>query len=96
MDILKNNLDKAKKEAENFKRSNENARINNDQRKQYETFKTLANAEEKCQRIDKELDEANATVNEKYDKYTESLYKKVSDEYELANNYLDVRNHKIN
>lgn len=45
--------------------------------------------EEKVQRVEKELDEANAVANEKYDKYTEGLYKRVSEECELTTYYLD-------
>jgi DNA-binding ferritin-like protein len=45
--------------------------------------------EEKVQRVEKELDEANALANEKYDKYTEGLYKRVAEECELTSFYLD-------
>ena len=45
--------------------------------------------EEKVQRVEKELDEANSIANEKYDKYTEGLYKRVAEECELTNYYLD-------
>jgi predicted transcriptional regulator len=45
--------------------------------------------EEKVQRVEKELDEATSLANEKYDKYTECLYKRVADECELTNYYLE-------
>ena len=45
--------------------------------------------EEKVQRAEKDLDEATSAANEKYDKYTEALYKRVSDECELTSCYLE-------
>ena len=45
--------------------------------------------EDKVSRIEKELDDANASANEKYDKYTEGLFKRVSEECDLSNFYLE-------
>ena len=68
----------------------DNARMSNDTRRQYDSSRSLSAAEDKCTKIDKELDEATTAANEKYDKYTESLFKKVSEEYDLAQIFLEV------
>lgn len=85
-------LDKAKREIENAQRSTSQSSrltmmVNSDtaSKKMNEVFRL----EEKVQRAERELDEATAAANEKYDKYTETLYKRVSDECELTNCYLE-------
>jgi hypothetical protein len=45
--------------------------------------------EDKVIRLERELDDANYAAKEKYDKYTESLYKRVAEESELTNHYLE-------
>jgi hypothetical protein len=45
--------------------------------------------EEKIQRMEKDLDEANLNTNEKLDKYTEGLYKRIAEECDLTNYYLE-------
>ncbi len=91
---LMKNLDKAKRETENIQRTmNQTSRLtvvgSNEINR---NARELARLEEKVQRIERELDEANAIANEKYDKYTESLYKRVSDECELSAYYLEYLN----
>lgn len=72
------NLEKHKKESESAHRTNKS----ND----------FLKFEDKVVRSEKELDEATSTANEKYDKYTETLYKKISEECELSNNYINYLN----
>jgi hypothetical protein len=60
--------------------------VNNDTNKKMNDINKL---EDKVQRIEKELDEANLIANEKYDKYTEGLYKRIANECELTKFYLD-------
>lgn len=64
--------------------------MSNDTRKQYDSFRSLSTSEDKCMKIEKELDDATSAANEKYDKYTESLFKKVSEEYDLSQIFLEV------
>jgi hypothetical protein len=84
-------LDKAKRDVESAQRStNQSSRLtmmgtNDTNKKMNEVFRL----EEKVQRIEKELDEAQSVANEKYDKYTETLYKRISDECDLTNCYLE-------
>ena len=49
----------------------------------------LNKLEEKVQRVEKELEDATQIANEKYDKYTEGLYRRVAEECELTNYYLE-------
>jgi hypothetical protein len=90
-------LDKARRDVENSKKQIEQFRIQNDLKRQNEAYKALVYAEEKTQKYEKELDDARLSVNEKYDRYTEGLFKRVSEETDLANCYLDVsfRNLKL-
>jgi hypothetical protein len=91
MRLLTHSLDKARKDVENYKKQLEGSRIMNaDMKKQNEVFKAFQNAEEKTIRCEKELDDATFLANERYDKYTEGLYKKVSEETDLANYFLEV------
>lgn len=86
-------LEKAKRDVENAQKStSQSSRLtmmvtNSDtvNKKMNEVFRL----EEKVQRAEKELDEATALANEKYDKYTEVLYKRVSEECELTSCYLE-------
>ena len=90
------NLDKAKKDVENAQRlassysNSQQGRISlmvsSDPNKRTHDMNRL---EEKVQRMEKELDDATSIANEKYDKYTEGLYRKVADECELSDKYLD-------
>ena len=50
-------------------------------------------AEEKTARYERELDDARLSVNEKFDRYTEGLYKRVSEETDLSKLFLDVITH---
>lgn len=84
-------LEKAKKEYENVQRTSSSAsRLTmmgtSDTSKRINDLNRL---EEKVQRIEKELDEANLTANEKYDKYTEGLFKRVAEECDLTNYFLE-------
>lgn len=84
-------LDKAKRDVDNAQRSTtQSSRLTmmgtNDINKKMNEVTRL---EEKVQRIEKELDEATSVANEKYDKYTEALYKRIADECDLTNCYLE-------
>lgn len=83
-------LEKAKKDVDSSKKQIEQFRIQNDLRRQTEAYKALVSAEDKTARYERELDDARLSVNEKYDRYTEGLYKRVSEETDLANSFLDV------
>jgi hypothetical protein len=71
-------LDKHKKEADSAHRTNKSS--------------DLLKFDERVNRSEKELEEATAVANEKYDKYTETLFKKISEECELSNNYVNYLN----
>ena len=49
----------------------------------------ISKLEEKVQRAERELDDVQSLANERYDKYTEGLYKRIADECELTNSYLE-------
>lgn len=89
METCRNSLDKAKRDVEMYKKQIEQLRIANDTKRQQEAYKALVNAEEKTVKYEKELDDARLVVNERYDRYTEGLFKKVSEETELANCFLE-------
>lgn len=71
-------LDKHKKEADSAHRTNKSS--------------DFLKFDERVNRSEKELEEAQAAANEKYDKYTETLYKKISEECDLSNNYVHYLN----
>lgn len=85
-------LEKAKKDVDSAQRSGgQSSRLtmitsSSDATKR---MNDLYRLEEKVQRLEKDLDEATLTANEKYDKYTEGLYKRIADECELTNYYLE-------
>jgi multidrug resistance efflux pump len=95
------NLEKAKRDVENAQRSSSSqpsrltmmmanptvaqADASQSNKKLNEVYRL----EEKLARTEKELDEATAVANEKYDKYTEALYRRVADECELTGCYLE-------
>jgi hypothetical protein len=92
IEASRQNLEKARREVESAQRnggqpsrltmmssSNDATRRMND----------LYRLEEKAQRLEKDLDEANLNANEKYDKYTEGLYKRIAEECDLTNHYLE-------
>ena len=83
-------LEKGKRDVDNAKKQIEQLRLQNDLRRQNEVYKALVSAEDKTAKYEKELDDARQAVNEKYDRYTEGLYKRVSEETDLANCFLDV------
>jgi hypothetical protein len=86
----KQNLDKSKRDVENSNK-NVNQSNRNTMMREFESkrFNELTRLEEKLQKSEKELDEATSIANEKYDKYTESLYKRIAEECDLTNYYLN-------
>ncbi len=83
-------MEKARKDVETYKKQIDSWRHVNDTKKQQEAWKALQNAEEKTIRCERELSDSTISANERYDKYTEGLYKKVSEEIDLANYFLEV------
>lgn len=84
------NLDKSKRDLDSSQKTiSQSHRIT--MMKEFETkrFNELNKLEDKLTKSEKELDEATSVANEKYDKYTESLYKRIADECELSNYYLN-------
>lgn len=74
------NLERHKKEADSAHRSgnlNQAFRSSSTVEKKRDDLMRL---DEKVTRSEKELDEANSIANEKYDKYTETLYKRIAEE----------------
>lgn len=91
IDQCRQSLDKARRDVENAQRtSSHSSRLTmigtSDTNKK---INDLYRLEDKVQRIEKELDEATSMANEKYDKYTEGLFKRVAEECDLTTCYLD-------
>ena len=87
------NLDKLKKECDYAQRTaSQSHRMSTAIDMNNKKFNDLARLEEKLMRSEKELDEANSVANEKYDKYTETLYKRIAEECELSNHYVNYLN----
>lgn len=87
-------LEKAKREVENAQRSttSQSSRLTmmvTNPDTVNKKMNEVSRLEEKVVRAEKELDEATSVANEKYDKYTEVLYRRVSEECELTNCYLE-------
>lgn len=86
----KQSLDKARKDMENLQKTGQSSRLtmigNNDATKRVNDLYKL---EEKVAKSGRDLEEATISANEKYDKYTEGLYKRISEECELTRYYLD-------
>ncbi len=83
------NLDKSKRDLENSQKSiNQSHRMTMMREFESKRFNELTKLEEKLMKSEKELDEATSVANEKYDKYTESLYKRIAEECDLTNCYL--------
>ncbi|CAF0707004.1 unnamed protein product [Brachionus calyciflorus] len=91
IDQCRANLDKAKRDVENAARvANNSSRMtmmgNSESNRR---LNDLYRLEEKLQKMEKELDDATSVANEKYDKYTEGLFKRVAEECNLSNYYLE-------
>lgn len=86
----RSSLQKAKKDADNaHKSTSQTSRLMHMNTDNSKKMSDLNKLEDKVQRIERELDEANSLANEKYDKYTEGLYKRIADESELTIFYLN-------
>jgi Rho GTPase-activating protein 17 len=84
------NLDKAKKDVDTSRRQLDLLRSTNaESKKQNEQSRLLIQSEDKKLKFEKELDECERVAIERYDKYTEGLYKNVSEEPSLATYFLD-------
>jgi len=78
IETCRQNLERYRKEADSASRSaNQAFRISTSVEKKSNDMMRL---EDKVAKCEKELDEANSIANEKYDKYTETLYKRISEE----------------
>ncbi|RNA39658.1 rho GTPase-activating 44-like isoform X3 [Brachionus plicatilis] len=88
IDQYRSSLEKAKRDVDNAQRTNnQTSRMGSTEYSK--RMNDLYRLEDKVTRIEKELDDANASANEKYDKYTEGLFKRVAEECDLSNFYLD-------
>jgi exonuclease VII small subunit len=92
IEVSRGGLDRAKRDVESSQRSGgQSSRLtmmssSNDAARR---VADLARLEEKVQRLEKDLDEANLNANEKYDKYSEGLYKRIAEECDLTTFYLE-------
>ena len=84
------NVDKSRRDLESSQKTvNQSHRMTMLREFESKRFTELTKLEEKLNKSEKELDEATSVANEKYDKYTESLYKRIAEECELTKCYLN-------
>ena len=86
---IRQNLDKSKKECDYAQKAlNSSKMMSVDANKRQASKNELLKLEDKVAKIEKELDESTTNANEKYDRYTESLYKRIAEEHDMTKCYL--------